>query len=106
MLQIYYMVKRMISREKLIDYLRTFPEYFINLSKPHTYIVQNSIVLGEILVDSTDFGAVIQIFDNRELYQINNLLSHFTYESIHTDCEYTRYHHVGQYVVKLLDFKV
>lgn len=95
----------MISRKKLIDYLRTFPEYSIDLSKPYTYIVQDSIVLGEILVDSTDFGAVIQIFDNRELYQIGNLLSHFTHEVIHTDCEYTRYHHIGQYIVKLLDFK-
>ena len=96
----------MISRKKLVDYLRTFPEYYIDLSKPHAYIVQNDIVLGEILVDSTDFGAVIQIFDNRESYQIGNLLSHFTYEIIHTDNEYTRYHHIGQYVVKLLDFKV
>ena len=95
----------MISRKKLVGYLRTFPEYYIDLSKPHAYIVQNDIVLGEILVDSTDFGAVIQIFDNRESYQIGNLLSHFTYEIIHTDNEYTRYHHIGQYVVKLLDFK-
>ena len=94
----------MISRKKLVDYLRTFPEYSIDLSKL-TYIVQDDIVLGIIWVDSTDFGAVIQIFDNRELYQISNLLSHFTYEVIHTDCEYTRYHHIGQYVVKLLDFK-
>lgn len=100
------MVKRMISRKKLIDYLRTLPEYSIDLSKPYTYIVQDDIVLGIIWVDSTDFGAVIQTFDNRELYQIRNLLSHFTYEIIHTDCEYTQYHHVGQYVVKLLDFKV
>lgn len=95
----------MISRKKLVDYLRTFLEYSIVLSKPHAYIVQDAIILGEILADSTDFGAVIQIFDNREPYQIGNLLSHFTYEVIHTDCEYTRYHHVGQYVVKLLDFK-
>ena len=96
----------MISRKKLVDYLRTFPEYSIDLSKL-TYIVQDDIVLGVIWVDSTDFGAVIQIFDNRELYQISNLLSHFTYEVIHTDCEYTQYHHhIGQYVVKLLDFKV
>ena len=94
----------MISRKKLVDYLRTFPEYSIDLSKL-TYIVQDDIVLGIIWVDSTDFGAVIQIFDNRELYQISNLLSHFTYEVIHTDCEYTRYHHIGQYIVKLLDFK-
>lgn len=96
----------MISRKKLVDYLRTFPEYFIDLSKPHAYIVQDDIVLGEILVDSTDFGAVIQIFDNRELYQINNLLSHFTYEVIHTDYMYHRYYMIGQYLVKLLDFKV
>lgn len=95
----------MISRKRLVDYLRTFPEYSIDLDKPHAYIVQDSTVLGEILVDSTDFGAVIQIFDNRELYQIRNLLSHFTHEIIHTDSEYTQYHHVGQYVVKLLDFK-
>lgn len=99
------MVNNMISRKKLVDYLRTFPEYSIDLSKPCTYIVQDAIVLGEILVDSTDFGAVIQIFDNRASHQIGNLLSHFTYEVIHTDCEYTRYHHVGQYIVKLLDFK-
>lgn len=99
------MVKRMISRKKVVDYLRTFPEYSVDLNKPHAYIVQDDIVLGEILVDSIDFGAVIQIFDNRELYQIDNLLSHFTHEIIHTDSEYTQYHHVGQYVVKLLDFK-
>lgn len=92
----------MISRKKLIDYLRTFPEYSFNLTKPHAYIVQDSIILGEILVDSTDFGAVIQIFDNRALYQIENLLSHFTYEVIHTDYEYTS---IGQYIVKLLDFR-
>lgn len=96
----------MISRKKLVDYLRTFPEYSIELSKPHIYIVQDSIVLGEILVDSTDFGAVIQIFDNRASYQIGNLLSHFTHEVIHTDYEYTRYTHIGQYLIKLLDFKV
>lgn len=96
----------MISRKKLIDYLRTFPEYSIDLSKPRAYIVQDDIVLGEILVDSTDFGAVIQIFDNRELYQINNLLSHFTYEVIHTDYMYPHYYMIGQYLVKLLDFKV
>lgn len=93
----------MISRKKLVDYLRTFPEYSIDLSKPYTYIVQDSKVLGEILVDSIDFGAVIQIFDNRALYQIENLLSHFTYEVIHTDSHYTS---IGQYIVKLLDFKV
>ena len=93
----------MISRKKVVDYLRTFPEYSIDLSKPHTYIVQDSIILGEILADSTDFGAVIQIFDNRALYQIENLLSHFTYEVIHTDYTYTS---IGQYIVKLLDFKV
>lgn len=96
----------MISCKKLVDYLRTFPEYSIDLSKPHAYIVQDAIVLGEILVDFTDFGAVIQIYDNRASYQIDNLLSHFTYEVIHTDCEYTQYHHIGQYIVKLLDFKV
>lgn len=95
----------MISRKKVVDYLRTFPEYSIDLSKPHAYIVQDSIVLGEILVDSIDFGAVIQIFDNRASYQIGNLLSHFTHEVIHTASEYTRYHHIGQYIVKLLDFK-
>lgn len=92
----------MISSKKLVDYLRTFPEYSIDLSKPHAYIVQDSTVLGEILVDSTDFGAVIQIFDNRALYQIENLLNHFTYKVIHTDYEYTS---IGQYIVKLLDFK-
>lgn len=97
------MVKRMISRKKLVDYLRTLPEYSIHANKPHAYIVQDSTVLGEILVDSTDFGAVIQIFDNRALYQIENLLSHFTYEVIHTDFHYTS---IGQYIVKLLDFKV
>ena len=95
----------MISRKKLVDYLRTFPEYSIDLSKPHAYIVQDSIVLGEILVDSTDFGAVIQIFDNREPHQIADLLSHFTYECVHTNCEYTEYTNIGQYLVKLLDFK-
>lgn len=97
------MVKRMISRKKLIDYLRTFPEYSIDLSKPYTYIVQDSKVLGVILVDSTDFGAVILILDNREPHQISDLLSHFTYEVIHIDYEYTS---IGQYIVKLLDFKV
>lgn len=100
------MVKRMISRKKLVDYLRTFPEYSIDLSKPHAYIVQDSIVLGEILVDSTDFGAVIQIFDNRAPHQISDLLSHFTHEVIHTDYMYPHYYMIGQYVVKLLDFKV
>ena len=96
----------MISRKKLVDYLRTFPEYLIELNKQYTYIVQDSIVLGEILVDSTDFGAVIRIFDNREPYQISNLLSHFTYVGIHTDSGYTRYTKIGQYIFKLLDFKV
>lgn len=91
----------MISRKKLVDYLRTFPEYSVELEKI-TYIVQDGIVLGTIFVDSTDFGAVIQIFDNRALYQIENLLSHFTYEVIHTD--YYGYT-IGQYIVKLLDFK-
>lgn len=89
----------MISRKKLVNYLRTLPEYSIH----HAYIVQDSTILGEILVDSTDFGAVVQIFDNRALYQIENLLSHFTYEVIHTDFHYTS---IGQYIVKLLDFKV
>ena len=84
------MVKRMISRKKVVDYLRTFPEYSVDLNKPHAYIVQDDTVLGEILVDSTDFGAVVQIFDNREPYQIDSLLNHFTYEAIHTDCEYTQ----------------
>ena len=93
----------MISRKKLVDYLRTFPECSVHLNKPYVYIVQDSIILGEILVDSTDFGAVIQIFDNRALYQIENLLSHFTYEVIHTN--YYGYT-IGQYIVKLLDFKV
>lgn len=96
----------MISRKKLVDYLRTFPEYSVDLNKPHAYIVQDSLVLGEILVDSTDFGAVIQIYDNRASHQINNLLNHFTYVVIHTDSEYTRYHHIGQYIVKLLDFRL
>lgn len=96
----------MISRKKLADYLRTFPEYSVDLSKPSTYIVQDSIVLGEILVDSTDFGAVIQIFDNRAPHQINDLLNHFTYVVIHTDSKYTQYNHIGQYIVKLLDFKL
>lgn len=95
----------MISRKKLVDYLRTFPEYSVDSDKPHVYIVQDDIVLGEILVDSIDFGAAIQIFDNREPHQIDNLLSHFTHEIIHTDSEYTQYHQIGQYVVKLLDFK-
>lgn len=94
----------MISRKKVVDYLRTFPEYSVDLSKPHAYIIQDSLVLGEILVDSTDFGAVIQIFDNRELYQIADLLSHFKHEVIHTDCEYTQYTNIGQYIFKLLDF--
>lgn len=98
----------MISRKKLVDYLRTFPEYLIDLSKPQTYIVQDSRVLGEILVDSTDFGAVLQIFDNRAPHQISDLLCHFTYEVIHTDYLYTKhhYHYAGQYIVKLLDFRV
>lgn len=96
----------MISRKKLVDYLRTFPEYSVDLSKPHAYIVQDSSVLGEILVDYTDYGAVIQIFDNRAPHQINDLLNHFTYVVIHTDSEYTRYLNVGQYIVKLLDFKL
>ena len=95
----------MISRKKLVDYLRTFPEYSIDLSKPHAYIVQDSMVLGEILVDSTDFGAVIQIFDNRAPHQIGDLLSHFTHEVIHTNYEYTKYTYIGQYIFKLLDFK-
>lgn len=96
----------MISRKRLVDYLRTFPEYFIDLSKPHMYIVQDDIVLGEILVDSTDFGAVIQIFDNRAPHQISDLLSQFTYEVIHTDYMYPRYYMIGQYIFKLLDFRV
>ena len=95
----------MISRKKVIDYLRTFIEYSVDLSKPHAYIVQDSMVLGEILVDSTDYGAVIQIFDNRAPHRISDLLSHFKYEVIHTDSKYTQYHHIGQYIVKLLDFK-
>lgn len=93
----------MISRKKLVDYLKTFPEYSIHANKPHAYIVQDSTILGEILVDSTDFGAVILILDNREPHQISDLLSHFTYEVIHTDYEYTS---IGQYIVKLLDFRV
>lgn len=96
----------MISRKKLVDYLRTFPEYSVDLSKPHAYIVQDSSVLGEILVDSIDFGAVIQIFDNRTPHQIKDLLNHFTCVVIHTDSEYTQYLNVGQYIVKLLDFKL
>ena len=96
----------MISRKKIIDYLRTLPEYSIDLSNPYVYIVQDSIVLGEILVDSTDFGAVIRIFDNRAQHQISDLLSHFIHEVIHTDCGYTQYTNIGQYIVKLLDFKV
>lgn len=95
----------MISRKKLVDYLKTFPEYLIELNKQYTYIVQDSIVLGEILVDSTDFGAVIRIFDNREPHQINDLLSHFKYEIIHTDYMYPQYYMIGQYVIKLLEFK-
>lgn len=92
----------MISCKKLVDYLRTLPEYLIDLSGPCTYIVQDSKCLGIILVDSTDFGAVIRILDNREPHQISDLLSHFTYEIIHINYEYTS---IGQYIVKLLDFK-
>lgn len=98
----------MISRKKLVDYLRTLPEYSIELSKPHIFIVQDSGILGEILVDFTDFGAVIQIFDNRAPHEISDLLSHFTYEVIHTASPFTlyRHRHTGQYLVKLLDFRV
>ena len=96
----------MISRKKLVDYLRTLTEYSVDLDKPHAYIVQDSVVLGEILADSTDYGAVIQIYDNRAPHQISDLLSHFKHEVIHIDSEYTQYHHIGQYLVKLLDFIV
>lgn len=96
----------MISRKKLVNYLRTLPEYSVDAEKPHVYIVQDSIILGEILADSTDYGAVIQIFDNREQHQISDLLSHFKYEAIHTDYLYPKYYMIGQYIIKLLDFKV
>ena len=95
----------MISRKKVVDYLRTLPEYSIDLSKPHVYIIQDSSVLGEILVDSSDFGAVIQILDNRAPHQIDDLLRHFTYECVHTDHDYTQYTDIGQYIIKLLDLK-
>lgn len=94
----------MISRKKVVDYLRTFPEYSIDLSKSYTYIVQDSKVLGVILIDSTDFGAVILILDNRAPHQISDLLCHFTYKIIHTDHDYTKFTNVGQYLVKPLNF--
>ena len=96
----------MISRKKLVNYLRTLPEYSVEAEKPHVYIVQDSIILGEILADSTDYGAVIQILDNRAPHLIRNLLCHFKCEVIHVDHEYTQYTSVGQYIIKLLDFKV
>lgn len=96
----------MISRKKLVNYLRTFPEYSVDVEKSHVYIVQDNLILGSILTDSTDFGAVIQILDNRAPHLIRNLLCHFTCEVIHTDHKYTRYTGVGQHIVKLLDFKV
>lgn len=96
----------MINRKKLVEYLRAHG-WWINLAT-HKYIEINGHIIAEIEVDSTDFGAILRIYDNRNPQTITRLLNHFTYESIHTDYRYTQYSQyssIGQYIIKLLDFK-
>ena len=87
-----------------MDFIDTLPEYTVTSINSSQYIVYDSSVLGDIQIDSVDFGVVLDILDNRDLYRIRDILKHFTYDIIHVDLPYYYPPTLKHYLVKLLDF--